>query len=71
MCAQKPHRGYLHNAHIRPEGEASLKGSALAINYGKRLHLLCLFRLNLRVQRFCGKVSGARYFVAIARREEN
>ena len=33
MCAQKPHRGYLHNAHIRPEGEASLKGSALAINY--------------------------------------
>ena len=21
MCAQKPHRGCLHNAHIRPEGE--------------------------------------------------
>ena len=28
MCAQKPHRGCLHNAHIRPEGEA------FAINYG-------------------------------------
>ena len=45
------------------------KCNTLAINYGKRLHLLRLFRLNLRVQRFCGKVSGARYFVATARRE--
>ena len=43
MCAQKPHRGYLHNAHIRPEGEASLKGSALAINYGKRRHCVMPF----------------------------
>ena len=24
MCAQKPHRGYLHNAHMRPEGEGNV-----------------------------------------------
>ena len=44
MCAQKPHRGYLHNAHIRPEGEA-LRSCALCYQLcEKRLHLLCLFR---------------------------
>ena len=43
MCAQKPHRGYLHNAHIRPEGEA-LRSCALCYQLcEKRLHLLCLF----------------------------
>ena len=44
MCAQKPHYGYLHNAHIRPEGEA-LRSCALCYQLcEKRLHLLCLFR---------------------------
>ena len=43
MCAQKSHRGYLHNAHIRPEGEA-LRSCALCYPLcEKRLHLLCLF----------------------------
>ncbi len=34
MYAQKPHRGCLHNTHIRPEGEAFL--FALAVNYAAR-----------------------------------
>ena len=31
MCAQKPHRGCLHHANIRPEGEGH---APFAINYG-------------------------------------
>ena len=38
---------------------------------GKGVTALCLFRLNLRVQRFCGKVNARALTVAIARAEEN
>ena len=30
MCAQKPHCGYLHDAHIRPEGEGFSLGRSSA-----------------------------------------